>query len=121
MRAKHHKPKDRVTLSERLFMAGAAPVFFKLALITVAIYALHRGPGFHGLKRLYFTTGPTAWLFIIVPAIVGFLGGIEGCARLLGHAFWTHHENERSITTTVVVWAVFLLAFGLGLGFLSAA
>lgn len=102
-------------------MACAAPVFFNLALMTVVIYGFHHGSGFRSLMRLYFTTGPIAWLFVLLPATVGFCAGIDGSARLLGHAFGTHHENERSVIATVVVWGVFLLAFGMGLVFLSTA
>lgn len=96
-------------------MAGAAPVFFNLALMTLVIYGSRSGIGFRNLLRLYLASGPAAWLFVLVPAVAGFWAGIDGSARLLGHAFWTHHANERSVMATAVVWVVFLLSFWWGL------
>ena len=70
--------------------------------------------------RPYFTTGPVTWLFVLLPTTVGFWAAIDGSARLLGHAFGTHREHERNVIATVV-WGAFLLAFGMGLVFLSTA
>lgn len=89
--------------------------------MTVVISGFRHGSGFRSLKHLHFTTGPIAWLFVLLSATVGFRAGIDGSARLLGHAFGTHHEYERSVIATVMVWGVFLMAFEMGLVFLSTA
>ena len=112
---------NRVTLSERVFMAGLAPIFFNLAMIITVVYDTSPFRAMYTLKRMYFTSGPTGWLMVLIPAIVGFLAGIDGSARWLGHAFWTHHPNERSWIATVLVWVGFLLAFGLGVTLLPEA
>lgn len=46
-------------------------------------------------------------LFIVLPAIVGFLAGSAGTAKLIGHAFWTNDEAEQNIILTLLVWAAF--------------
>lgn len=102
-------------------MAVFAPVFFNLAMIIYVVYQAPALGAIYALRRIYFASGPVGWLMVLIPAAVGFVAGINGSARLLGYAFWTNHPNERSVIATVLVWGVFLLAFGVGLVFLSAA
>jgi len=102
-----------VTLSERLVAAVLTPLFFNLSLLILAAYS--SGRTFRHTLHWYALSGRTLWLMLAIPAVVGFLAGTEGTARLMGHAFGTNHGSERSAVMSVLVWLGLALMFWLGL------
>ena len=75
---------------------------------------------------LIFPPRTMAYLFMSIPMwihavyvgaafTVGLLFGFNGVVWLLGHLFWTHHENERNRVMTVLLWGALA-----GLAFLAS-
>lgn len=102
-----------VTLSERLVAAALTPLFFNLSLLILAAYS--SGYTFRHLLHWYAQLGRDVWLMLAIPAVVGFLAGTDGTARLMGHAFGTQPAPERSLVMSVLVWLGLALMFWLGL------
>jgi hypothetical protein len=82
------------------------------ALVAVPIFEASL---FLGLYLLYPSRG-MAYLFMSIPLwmhavylgaafVVGLLFGFRGITWLLGHLFFTHHENEKSVGVTSASWA----------------
>ncbi len=102
---------ERITLGERFVAALLTPLFFNAAVITVVAFSSRRAPmAVFSLDNVYRSLGDGALLLLVAPAVVGFVAGSEGTAKLFGHAFWTHHEHERSVFATLLVWAAGLAA-----------
>lgn len=102
-----NRPSTRMPLSDRVLAALLFPLFFNLALIIYAVVVSRRARMLASLMYVYTVTGRGSILFVVLPAVVGFMAGSAGTAKLLGHAFWTHAEPERNISHTLAVW-VFL-------------
>jgi hypothetical protein len=101
---------------DRFLAAILSPLFFNVSLLIVATCMSRRGRLFGSLMYLYTSPGLGMMLFVALPAAVGFIAGTSGTAKLLGHAFWTHVESERSIAATVIVWGLFAVCFYVALG-----
>ena len=111
MKSKGGALSGRVTLGERVVAALLTPVFFNAAVVIVVATLFKRGLYlFTSLHSVYGHLGKGGLMMVVAPAIVGFLAGSEGTARLFGHAFFTHHESQRNRLVTALVWAVFAAA-----------
>lgn len=110
---KHRRPSAApgVSLGDRFVAALLTPLFFNAAvIITVAFFSKRTYYLLIGLNDVYQALGSGAVLLLVAPAVVGFVAGIDGTAQVFGHAFWTHHENERSLLATALIWALFAAA-----------
>lgn len=118
MRSIHqgNRPSVRMSLSDRVLAALLFPLFFNLALIIYAVVVSRRARMLASLIYVYTMTGRGSILFVVLPAVVGFIAGSAGTAKLLGHAFWTHTAAERNIACTLAVWAFFGGCLYLALG-----
>lgn len=111
MRNQRRIQEPRITLGERVVGALLTPLMFNVALVIALATLSHRSR--HLLVNLgsfYRSLDAGAIMLLVAPAVVGFLAGADGTARIFGHAFWTHHENHRSVLATALVWAVFAAA-----------
>lgn len=111
MKSKSRASSDRVTLGERVVAALLTPLFFNAAVVIVVATLFRRG--FYPLMSLhsvYGHLGKGGLMMVVAPAIVGFLAGSEGTARIFGHAFFTHHGSQRNRLVTALVWSVFAAA-----------
>ena len=114
--------EERVTLGERLVAALLTPIFFNAAVvIAVALLSKNMFYVWPSLTRTYAVMGKAVWLCVLVPAVVGFLAGSEGTARIFGHAFLTHGEGEKSLWVTALVWGVFFAVVAFVDGRMSGA
>jgi hypothetical protein len=103
--------EPRITLGERVVGALLTPLLFNAAvIISVAMLSKRTHYMLFHLGSVYRSLGAGAIMLLVAPAVVGFLAGADGTARIFGHAFWTHHENHRSVLATALVWAVFAAA-----------
>ena len=106
MKRRRSPTDERITLGERVVAALLTPLFFNAAVVTVVAFSSRRARiALFSLGSVYRSLGDGALLLLVAPAVVGFVAGSEGTAKLFGHAFWTHHEHERSIIATLLVWA----------------
>ncbi len=100
--------EPQVTLGERAVAALLTPLLFNAAvIISVAMLSKRTHYLLFHLDDIYRSLGHGAVMLLVAPAVVGFMAGSEGTATLFGHAFWTHHEHQRSWLATGLVWAVF--------------
>ncbi len=108
MRQPRRMQAPQVTLGERVVAALLTPLLFNAAvIISVAMLSKRTHYLLFHLDDVYRALGSGAVMLLVAPALVGFLAGSEGTANLFGHAFWTHHEHQRSWLATALVWAVF--------------
>lgn len=108
MRNRRRIEEPRVTLEERVVAALLTPLLFNAAvIISVAMLSKRTHYTLFHLGDLYRALGSAAVMLLVAPALVGFLAGSGGTAWIFGHAFWTHHEHQRSGLATALVWAVF--------------
>jgi hypothetical protein len=81
------------------------------ALVAVPIFEVSL---FLGMYLIYPSRG-MAYFFLSIPlwvhgvylgaaSLVGLLFGFKGITSLLGHLFFTHHENERNRLLTALLW-----------------
>ena len=100
--------EPRITLGERVVGALLTPLLFNVAVV-IALATLSQRSRYllMNLGSFYRSLDAGAIVLLVAPAAVGFLAGADGTARIFGHAFWTNHENHRSVLATALVWAVF--------------
>jgi hypothetical protein len=101
---------------DRFLAAILSPLFFNGSLLIFATCVSKRGRLFGSLMSLYTSPGLGVMLFIALPAVVGFIAGTSGTAKLLGHAFWTNMESERNVLATAMVWGFLAVCFYVALG-----
>ena len=81
------------------------------ALVAVPLFEVSL---FLGMYLIYPSRG-VAYFFMAIPlwmhgvyagtaALIGLLFGFNGITWLLGHLFFTHHENERNRLVTALLW-----------------
>jgi hypothetical protein len=81
------------------------------ALIAIPVFEISLFLGMY----LVFPSRGTGYVFLAIPlwvhgvyvsaaAAVGLLFGFNGIVWLLGHLFFTHHENERNRLVTGLLW-----------------
>jgi hypothetical protein len=106
-----NQEKEAPPFYERIVMALLAPIFFNISLL-ICFSLLFRRSRFL-LDIFTFETPMSGWgwiaILIFVPAITGYLLGVEKCATLLGHFFYTNMEHEKDLRKTVCAWACFFL------------
>lgn len=101
-RRRHEPREEDVSLFDRLAAALLLPFFFNLSMLIVA--ACLGRYGLYGLMHVYAASGLGALLFVVLPAIVGLVGGTSGAMALLGHAFLMHPAVEQNIVITAAIW-----------------
>jgi hypothetical protein len=108
---RHAVSDSGISLGDRLLSAVLTPLFFNISLVIFAALVSRRGRMLGELLYMYAAPGLGMLMFVALPAIVGFLAGSSGTAKLLGHAFLTHGGSERNIILTLLVWAAFAMCF----------
>jgi hypothetical protein len=103
-------PRKRVSSSDeheglvwRLVAALIAISLFDISLF-LGMYLVFpsRGMGYVFLAIPLWVHG----VYVGAAAAVGLLFGFNGIIWLLGHLFFTHHENERNRLVTGLLWGV---------------
>lgn len=114
-KANQLESNEKPSLLDRLGTAIMAPIAFNFSILIVLSLM------FSGTRKyiLYFKN-PVRLLYgvpgnylllvsILLPALVGFMLGMNRFTTLYGHFFYTNSESERSVSMTVLVWAILLL------------
>lgn len=102
------------TLLERLVMAALAPIMFNVSILIVIGTFFKRGRFLEKLLAPTLLTSPwlLGFLLIGLPAITGFVLGVNRLATLLGHFFMTNDGEEMSPLKTLLAWGgLFLLIY----------
>jgi hypothetical protein len=110
MTEKHRKEDGGLT--DRLLAAFLAPIVFNLSNLILIAVLFRRARGF---GRFLFYDVPMLgsfllWGLLIIPALIGFLVGMDRLISLIGHLFYTHTESQRNQAITFAAWAGLLLA-----------
>lgn len=96
------------TLADRLLMAVLAPVVFNVSIV-IALGTLFRRSSTLDNFLLHSSGDSSPWLlgFLLVgvPALAGFILGVNRCAVWLGHLFFTNMEHEKDPYKTGFAWA----------------
>lgn len=101
-------------MAERLAMAVLAPVMFNVSILIMIGTFFKRGRFLEKLLAPTLLTSPwlLGFLLIGVPAITGFVLGVNRLATLLGHFFMTNDGEEKSLLKTLCAWgSLFLLVY----------
>lgn len=114
-KANQLESNEKTSLLDRFSTAIMAPIAFNFSILIVLSLM------FSGTRKyiLYFKN-PVRLLYgvpgnylllvsILLPALVGFMLGMNRFTTLYGHFFYTNSESERSVSMTVLVWAILLL------------
>jgi hypothetical protein len=85
----------------RLIAALVAIPIFEISLF-LGMYLVYpsRGMGYVFLSIPLWVHG----IYVGAAAVVGLLFGFKGIVWLLGHLFFTHHEDERNRLVTGLLW-----------------
>lgn len=94
------------TLADRLLAALLAPPTFNLFLWIVMAMWSRRGVRWHLLDLPVMNAWTLGWVFVVLPALAGFVAGTDGLVSMAGHAFLTHAEHEQRWWATLLIWAV---------------
>ncbi|PPC96444.1 hypothetical protein [Methylotenera mobilis] len=114
-KANHLQDDEKPSLLDRLGTAILAPIAFNFSIIIVLSLIFSGARKYilyfkNPVRLLYGVPGNYLLLVsIILPAIIGFMLGMNRFTTLYGHFFYTNSESERSISMTVFVWAMLLL------------
>ena len=117
MRHPRFQPEEDLspTLAERLLMAALAPVVFNVSIVIALSTVFKRS---RVVDRFLLHSGATTSLWLLgflligVPALAGFMLGVNRCAVWLGHLFLTNMEHEKDLLKTALAWGcLFLTAY----------
>ncbi len=97
-----------VTLGDRILSALLTPLVFNIGLIIFLAINSSSWQFVRSVRAFYGGSDAAAYVMLGLPAAIGFLAGSRGTAKILGHAFWTNPESEKSVLATLVVWVCFL-------------
>ena len=115
--------ENNLSLNERIVMAILAPLFFNfglliclslLALFSLSPISLLRLHSSRLLaKDVSYEVFASGWgwflILIVLPAIAGYQLGVDKCATLLGHFFYTNAESEKNLGKTAFSWVCLLV------------
>lgn len=108
--------------ADRLLAAVLAPIAFNISNLIMIACLFRRSSS--GIGRFIVNDLPMLgdfllWGLFIIPAVVGFLVGMDRLILLIGHLFLTHSESERDGRITLAAWfglilSAYLLSHALG-------
>jgi hypothetical protein len=116
MRQRRFRAEDELppTLADRLLMAVLAPVVFNVSIV-IALSTFFRRS--RALNNLFLQSGTASSLWLLgffligVPALAGFMLGVNRCAVWLGHLFFTNMEHEKDPYKTALAWVCLFALF----------
>jgi hypothetical protein len=96
--------KQAVTLSDRIVSAILTPVFFNIFLVIVIAINSSSMQFARHIRSIYGASAMAVYVMLLLPALTEFIAGSSGTAKIVGHAFWTNHDAEKSVLATAAVW-----------------
>ena len=101
---RHRAHPKRVSLGDRILSAFLTPIFFNIGLVILLAIDSSSWQFARLVRSIYGGSDMAPYVMLALPAAIGFLAGSHGTSKILGHAFWTNHDNEKSLLATILVW-----------------